>query len=699
MKLEEFRIQNYKKIRDTDWIKCEDLLVFVGKNEAGKSALLRALSKLKPTDGEKYDGLREFPHGRYTDEFKKQDWAVATGRFSLTADEKTQLTKTCSILDKVKTVTVTRHYSDLTTVTYEPEPKLPMVSATEWSELLESIQNELEDSVAPDGQGDAWAPKKQTLTEYLNGVASAAKPAKKGPDLSKVQEVRQQFVAQMNEQWTKTIVKPWMEKIDPVANRLKAISDLNAAKLWVTDHMPYFLYFGRYEVLGSSIYLPELVQRLQASDKSPRSRIQQALFKHVGVDITQLAGLGHHQHGEGEKEAIRRQIEELTIKANSASLAMTKKFADWWLQRNHRFNYKFNGDYFQIWVSDDLDPTDVEFEGRSQGMQYFFSFYLLFLVEAEEAHRNCILLLDEPGLHLHPTAQEKLIEFLDKIATLNQTFYSTHSPFLIDGSRLERARAVYETPNGTEVSANVWPRDRDTLFPLQAALGYSLCQTLFLAKKQVLVEGSTDYMLLSALNIRLRADNKASLARDIVMLPMGGTTNLAPLASMLAGHSIELAFLLDSDPAADSAIKRLKKVIADVDNRIIKTSELLKGQTAEELEELIPEDYYLDAVVQSSLISKVAFNADEQKITSRVDRLKAYFSRNNLGEFEKWRPILAIVEDIHANDHKLPTELLDIASIIFERMNAILSPSMPSPTLPPSAPVRSPKKASTGAKP
>ena len=46
MRLEAFRVQNYKNIQDTDWIACEDLMVFVGKNESGKTTLFRALSKL-----------------------------------------------------------------------------------------------------------------------------------------------------------------------------------------------------------------------------------------------------------------------------------------------------------------------------------------------------------------------------------------------------------------------------------------------------------------------------------------------------------------------------------------------------------------------------------------------------------------------------------------------------------------------------
>ena len=58
MHLEAFRVENFKKVRDTGWVSCRELLVFVGKNEAGKSAMLRGLSKLNPSDGEKYDGLK-----------------------------------------------------------------------------------------------------------------------------------------------------------------------------------------------------------------------------------------------------------------------------------------------------------------------------------------------------------------------------------------------------------------------------------------------------------------------------------------------------------------------------------------------------------------------------------------------------------------------------------------------------------------
>jgi hypothetical protein len=64
---------------------------------------------------------------------------------------------------------------------------------------------------------------------------------------------------------------------------------------------------------------------------------------------------------------------------------------------------------------------------------------------------------------------------------------------VVDPDHLERVRVVYEDENGNaKVSEDVWPKDEDSLFPLQAGLGYALAQTLFYSKRQVVVEGLSD---------------------------------------------------------------------------------------------------------------------------------------------------------------------------------------------------------------
>ena len=249
MRLEQFRIQNFKKIRDTGWIECENLLAFVGKNEAGKSALLRALSKLKPTDGEKYDGLREFPHGRYTDEFTKQDWPVASGIFSLDDDERAELEDICPLLSETQTVQVTRYYSDQLTVGFVPQPEPTTVTSREWTKLLGKSTAEVEESVAPDGQGDAWAPKRQAILDYLNAQLSQAKATKEEPTETNIRDVRQFVLGHASEQWSKTILQAVLNRLGEAQEKMGTEAQLAKARQWVVEAMPYFLYFGRYEIL------------------------------------------------------------------------------------------------------------------------------------------------------------------------------------------------------------------------------------------------------------------------------------------------------------------------------------------------------------------------------------------------------------------------------------------------------------------
>jgi recombinational DNA repair ATPase RecF len=63
LKLIAFRIRMYKNIADSGRVEVENLTVIVGKNEAGKTSLLRALHKFKPFKPDPYSIEREWPRG------------------------------------------------------------------------------------------------------------------------------------------------------------------------------------------------------------------------------------------------------------------------------------------------------------------------------------------------------------------------------------------------------------------------------------------------------------------------------------------------------------------------------------------------------------------------------------------------------------------------------------------------------------
>ncbi len=85
MKLKAFRVEMYKGVLDSGWIEVENLTVLVGKNESGKTTLLRALHKLNPFEPDPYVIAREWPRGHRRERSDAQ--VVCTARFELAAAE------------------------------------------------------------------------------------------------------------------------------------------------------------------------------------------------------------------------------------------------------------------------------------------------------------------------------------------------------------------------------------------------------------------------------------------------------------------------------------------------------------------------------------------------------------------------------------------------------------------------------------
>ena len=61
MKLTKVRIQNYRSVEDSEEFEIGDLTCLVGKNEAGKTALLSAMRGLKPSQPFEFDETIDYP--------------------------------------------------------------------------------------------------------------------------------------------------------------------------------------------------------------------------------------------------------------------------------------------------------------------------------------------------------------------------------------------------------------------------------------------------------------------------------------------------------------------------------------------------------------------------------------------------------------------------------------------------------------
>ena len=199
---------------------------------------------------------------------------------------------------------------------------------------------------------------------------------------------------------------------------------------------------------------------------------------------------------------------------------MTKTLNQYFQERNYKIEYDTDGQFLQILIWDEKKPSKINLENRSKGFRWYFSFFLVFLVESQGMHKNAILLLDEPGIHLHLQAQFNLINFFQKLKETNQIIYTTHSPFLIDENHLEQVRSVYEDENGiTHITENNLIPDKKSIFPLQAALSYKTSQVIYQGLKQLLVEGDSDYNYIKAISSILTKLGKKTLDPDIVIVP------------------------------------------------------------------------------------------------------------------------------------------------------------------------------------
>ena len=112
------------------------------------------------------------------------------------------------------------------------------------------------------------------------------------------------------------------------------------------------------------------------------------------------------------------------------------------------------------------------------------------------------MLLDEPGIHLHPLAQRNLVDVLRGIANRNQVIHTTHHTDMLDLECPENWRVV-ENDEGGRIGtfitsdAHLSGEERIGFEVITKALwGSGIVPTLLIGPKNLVVEGLADIFLL-----------------------------------------------------------------------------------------------------------------------------------------------------------------------------------------------------------
>lgn len=732
MKLIKFKVQNYKRIEGTDWIDVDDVTAFIGGNETGKTSILKALWKLKPGRANiKLDALDEFPRRRYTNDYLRGGkWPVVTAVFKIDPDLRAKLVEIDPAFEKCKEVTSTSYYDHPTTVGFVPNIKIDALTADSVRDLagrakelvasadfdLSAIQPiKIQDASEENGQPEILKQPDEIVKEFQNAVSEVAdRFVEQIPENATDDEIAgllgafgEQLTGLSQHEWQSDAWIGASQEIEALLARPSVQSRKKKARALAWSEVPVFVYFDDYNLLESKIVMPEAIQQIAAESQDPKVRSQWALFELTGFDIDEIAALAFSRSDPNQplteevRQELFQEVEKRGVHASAAARSITEEFQKWWHhQTQHNIEFHVDGETFRIDVSDTNYPVPIKFEERSKGFRWFFTFFLVFTAETEFEHKNAVLLLDEPGIHLYSPAQEELLRLFDELSEHNQVIYTTHSGFMVDGRHLERVRFLEEMDDGlVRVSPDASSVAGKTAMPVQAMVFYQTARLLFLARRVLVVEGETDHLFLQFVSEYLKEKGDTGLPEYMVIAHAGGTKGVLPLVAMYVPQRFEIVVVLDSDIAGKSAGKRLEESgFSELPTvELSYYGEILGQKDPFDLESIWPQDQYIASIEGSHAVKLPALEPGKGETLSVA--VKQWFRNQGL-EFDKGKAMQWLVDDWRKNG--VPEIVQEQTTKVFQTVRSAIdgmTDKEPAPPLPdPPPPSKAVKETGKGNK-
>ena len=421
------------------------------------------------------------------------------------------------------------------------------------------------------------------------------------------------------------------------ANAVLTDRGLDDSSLWerliktLKLHLPKFFRFTEYSTLPGRIDFQKLTPGQEVGPARSGLQAARALLELAGTELDQLQN-DDYELRRGELDAVQ--------------IDLTKQVFEYWKQ-NPDLRVAIDVDketvqqpdgttavarFLEIRLSDQRTGYSNNFSQRSSGFQWFFSFLAAF---SEFDRQNApVVLLDEPALTLHGRAQADFLRFInERLAPDSPVLYTTHSPFMVEAGCLERVRIVEDSgpPTGATATTKVLVADTDSLFPLQAALGYDIAQSLFIGPNNLVVEGTSDYIYLTVMSQLCAATGRSHLDDRWRILPAGGATNIATFVSLIGPH-------LDVTVLADAGTKGMQRVTGMVDRGLLAGHRLIlanmaTGSINADIEDLFSEDDYL-ALFNKTFNSSLTLSQlpQDDRIVKRLEAKHGNFVHGEVAE-------------------------------------------------------------------
>lgn len=543
MKLVEAQVRRFRSVIDSTPVTIHpQLTCLVGKNESGKTTFLEALYRLHPADidSPRFDVVEEYPRWRRrTDENTDgnlEDIQPVRGVFELEDADLIYLQEELGFpVPGPVSVELSRSYKG----------KLYIRVLLNHAACVTAIL----DQVDLDDMSRGRLAASQTLDAFRDAVAAMR------TELDSTSDEEGDVEGEGDDDSTGTLEA--LSTIEQLADEMVGADGVHLT-LWnlLRSRCPTFFYFPVFAKLPGRVDL----RNLAASDPAsldPDTRTAWSLLRLSGVTPQEIMQDGY--------ESRRAELE-------ASAAEITQEVFEYWRQNTHlRVTFDVESEteasprgqtvvhrYLQTRIYDGRHFMTTNFDVRSSGFQWFFSFIAAF--DEYRRKENIIVLLDEPGLGLHGRAQDDFLRFIDeRLVPHHQVMYTTHSPFMVRVGHLDQVRVVEDQPDinvGATVSSNISSSDPDTLFPLQAALGYDIAQSLFISPHNLVVEGPSDLLYLSAMSSHLGTIGRTVLDPRWTIVPVGGADKVPTFVALLGNH-LDVTVLIDAKPGGNQRLASL----------------------------------------------------------------------------------------------------------------------------------------------
>lgn len=642
MRLTRFRVRLFRNVVDSTEVLVEgDVTSLVGKNESGKSTMLEALRRLNPVDGATFDEQADYP--RWLLSRHRRTGAIAKARpitawYELDDRDRVDLDSLLGpgVASPDLAVVLSRGYDNA---------EYPSLSGIDAARAVANAEDAADLGQTTLGLLGA--------VSDLDGIAAAVGRAREGTE----DEVVLAELDRLEEE---------LERRGGGKTAIQAAYDLFYSRL------PKYFYFSDYSMLEGRINLEELAR---TTDEKPGSSSQQtarALLRLASTTAEDLTGENYEQR-KSELEAVAveltqqvfrywKQNPNLRVDLDVDPVTVTTPVNN---QYGQTVQQSVVRKWLEIRVLDTRHNYTNNLSQRSSGFRWFFSFLAAF-TEFEDAEEPVVVLLDEPGLTLHGRAQADFLAFInERLAPAVQVLYTTHSPFMIETSRMDRVRIVEDKgPDlGAVVSKESLSVGSDSLFPIQAALGYDVAQHLFIGDMNLLVEGPSDLIYLDVMSRHLQTLGRDHLDPRWRILPAGSASNI-PAFVTLIGRDLDVTVLVDS---GNEGAGRLQAAMAAgrVDSKRLVSVGTVIGSTKSDIEDVFDVADYLRLYngAFSTAVSEAELGT-EDRVIKRIQTATG-------ARFDHYRP----AEHLLRQQHTLLTTLGESTLNRFESLIRLVNAS------------------------